>query len=67
MCSPVSQVKKAIRKGNREAERNGTLNSRHHMDWLEAMVLQLRSLSAEHWYEDYLEHETLPLVPQEVF
>lgn len=67
MCSQITRIKKAIRKGNRIAERNGRLNSRHHMDWLEAMELQLRSLSAECWYDNDLEHEALPLVPQEVF
>lgn len=67
MCSQVTRIKKAIRKGNREAERNGTLNSRHHMDWLEAMEMQLQSLSAECWHSEGLEPDDIPIVPQEVF
>lgn len=67
MCSSITQIKKAIRKGNRVAERNGTLHTRQHMDWLEAMECQLRSLSAECWYTEGLTPDDIPIVPQEVF
>ena len=64
---PANQIRKAIKRGKRIAEKQGISRTRGFLDWLEHQLQQLQDTTEGVWYDGGLYGEPIPLVPSEIF